>query len=685
MSHLRFSRGSVALCLCMCLGLFLLVTPVGAATGDISTVAGGGINEGGPASEAGIFRPWRVYVDVNDNIYIADWGGSMIQKIDAATGILTRAVGNGLSGRDIGESGETGPADQMTIRPPTDVAADSQENIYFNYQGAIWKADVSGTVSFVNSGRGPFRIDDNDNLYFRDGSSIKKLDLVTGASSVVVGGQRMAGPDGLSFDSAGNLYFANTWDYQVFKMSPTGTVSHLAGNGERVGENFEGTFSGDGGPAIQAGLHGTKSTAVDANNNVYLADVANFRIRRVDGITGILTTVAGNGVQSPDVWQVPSYSAGDGGPATDAMFGQDFHLAVDSSGDVYISDTHNLRVRKLDVDTGIITTFAGGGNNLRGPDGLVRDGAGNFYIAQIWANKVIKVAPSGETTLVAGTGDYEFSGDGGPGIDATLKGPRTIALDGSGNVYIADRDNHRIRKVDGATGVITTLAGNGVEGFSGDGGPATEASLRWPEGVSVDAAGNVYIADTENLRIRKVDAGTGIISTIAGGAEKLFAFGLSIDSAGNVVFADTWNNLVRKMSPAGALTIVAGRPFEGGGFEGDGGPATDALINPPSDAWVDGAGNVYISDESTHRIRKVDASGTITTVAGNGTPNFTGDGGPATDATLGNPAGVTADGSGNIYFADTANLRVRKVDAAGIITTVAGGGGSTADGPCDRG
>jgi hypothetical protein len=229
---------------------------------------------------------------------------------------------------------------------------------------------------------------------------------------------------------------------------------------------------------------------------------------------------------------------------------------------------------------------------------------------------------------VAGNGSWGYSGDGGPATEAMLSYPRGVAVDASGNIYIADLYNHRIRKVD-TSGIITTVAGNGDEGYSGDGGPATEAMLDFPFGVAVDASGNIYIGDTHNYRIRKVDT-SGIITTVAGNG--------------------AW------------------------GYSGDGGPATEAMLDFPCDVAVDASGNLYIGDVYNQRIRKVDTSGIINTVAGNGSWGYSGDGGPATEAQLHGPFGVTVDASGNLYIADYDNQRIRKVDTSGIITTVAGNG-----------
>ena len=324
---------------------------------------------------------------------------------------------------------------------------------------------------------------------------------------------------------------------------------------------------------------------------------------------------------------------GDGGAATSASINSPEGIAVDGAGNLYIADMLNNRVRKVAVNTGIITTVAGNGTegfsgdggaatsaSLDYPDAVAVDGAGNLYIADARNSRIRKVAAgSGIISTVAGSGAGAISGDGGPATSATIGLPTGVAVDGAGNIYFADPwFSHAIRKVDAGTGIITTVAGNGTLGFTGDGGAATSASLRMPNGVSVDRAGNLYIADTDNNRIRKVAVGTGIITTVAGG---------------------------------GTL-----------GFPGDGGPATSASLNSPESMTVDEAGNLYIADDANNRIRKVAAgTGIITTHAGNGTAGYNGDGLGATSGEINSPQGVAADGVGDLYIADYGNNRIRKL------------------------
>ena len=347
---------------------------------------------------------------------------------------------------------------------------------------------------------------------------------------------------------------------------------------------------------------------------------------------GIITTVAGNGIGG---------FGGDGGLATNAGFDFPKSVAVDSVGNIYIADANNSRIRKVDHATGVITTVAGNGTFgfngdgglatnavLNHPYGVALDSAGNIYIADHYNSRIRRVDhTTGIITTVAGNGTAGYSGDGSA-TNASLNYPYGVALDSAGNIYIADFDNSRIRKVDHTTGIITTVAGSGAVDFSGDGGLATSAGLYWPRGVALDSIGNLYILDYGNSRIRKVDQATGIIATVAG----------------NGTF----------------------------GFSGDGGLAMSATLNP-SGVALDSAGNIYIADADNSRIRKVDhATGVITTVAGNGTFGFNGDGGLATNAVLNDPYGVALDSTGNVYIADTLNNRIRMITSSLQTYTVTG-------------
>jgi trimeric autotransporter adhesin len=341
--------------------------------------------------------------------------------------------------------------------------------------------------------------------------------------------------------------------------SGNGVISTVAGTGSYG-------YSGDEGIATSAELTFTQDVAIDASGNIYIADASNNRIRMVTKSTGIISTVAGTA----------SYGyRGDGGLATSAALNNPSSVAIDASGNIYIADTDNHRIRMVTKSTGIIST-------------------------------------------VAGTGSYGSSGDGGLATSAALSSPEGFAMDASGNIYIADAgfENSRIRMLTKSTGIISTVAGTGSDGYSGDGGLATSAALYYPYGVAIDASGNIYIADAGNNRIRMVTKSTGIISTVAGTGSS--------------------------------------------GSSGDGGLATSAALSSPRGVAIDASGNIYIAVAGNNRIRMVTKStGIISTVAGTGSSGYSGDGVLATSTGLSSPKGVAIDASGNIYIADTYNHRIR--------------------------
>ena len=301
-------------------------------------------------------------------------------------------------------------------------------------------------------------------------------------------------------------------------------------------------------------------------------------------------------------------------------------------------------------------------------------------------------AAQGDIKTVAGNGTAGSSGDGGAATSAQLNGSTGIAIDEAGNIYIADSENHVVRKVD-PNGVISTAAGTGEEGFlGGDGGLATNARLSTPSGVDVDKAGNLFIADQGNMRVRKVDT-NGIISTVAGtgfvlndgingiaaiAADLTWPTDVAFDETGNLFIVTKGDHRVFKVDTNGIITTVVGYKAPDGesafGFSGDGGAATSAKLDEPSSVAVDGAGNIFIADYLNRRIRKVDTNGIITTFAGGATHGESGDGGPASNATLSRPTGVTVDEEGNVFIADKLFSRIRKVDTDGIISTVVGSG-----------
>ncbi len=335
----------------------------------------------------------------------------------------------------------------------------------------------------------------------------------------------------------------------------------------------------------------------------------------------IIETMAGIGGKE-------SYT-GDGGPATLAKLNLPMAMAIDKVGNIYIADERNSAIRKVD-NAGIITT-------------------------------------------VAGNGIFDYAGDGGPATAAHLSNVAGLAIDANDNLYVADEVNNRIRKID-RNGRITTIAGNGKMGYSGNGKAATLAALYYPIGVAVDAVGNVFFADAGNNAVRCITK-DGIINTVAGtgaggytgdggpasAARLSHPTGVAIDPGGDLYIADEKNNVIRKVSPArgGKISTIAGTGKPG--YGGDNGPARNASLNNPTGIAADSAGNLYIADYNNNRIRKIDAAGSMTTVAGTGAKGTGGDGGPATDAQFYVPWNVTADSRGNLYIADFGNNKVRKV------------------------
>ena len=475
--------------------------------------------------------------------------------------------------------------------------------------------------------------DKEGNLLITDSAlnRIRKVSARTGIITTVVGNRapRLVNPQGIAFDRKGNLYIVDT-GHNVVRVvtSDDGAIETLAGNGEKG-------FSGDEGPAGEASLSSPIGISVAPNGDVFIADTENHRIRMIDGQTGIITTLAGTG---------QSGFSGNGGPATAASLSSP-QAVLYLDGDVLVADTNNHAVRRIDRQTGII-------------------------------------AP------LAGTGFPGFLGDQGPAGSARLLFPTRLAVDSSGNVYIADTSNLRIRKVSAETGIITTVAGTGENGFSGDNGPPTSAALSLPVGLAVNAADDLFIADVGNHRVRRVSASRNVsapsIVTVAGDGEPpttgdgqpateaslSYPAGTVVDSSGNLFIAEAGHHRVRRVDAESRIIIsVVGTDERG--FSEDGVSAAGALLNVPSALALDSSGSLLIADRENHRVRRVDLqTGVVTTIAGNGQPGFSGDGGPGTGASLFSPQGLAVDGQGNVFIADTGNHRVRYVNSNGVINTL---------------
>lgn len=436
---------------------------------------------------------------------------------------------------------------------------------------------------------------------------------------------------GTAFDSAGNLYFADRYNRRIRRVSRAGIIDTVAGGGQLP------PGLSDGGPATAAFLDLTGGVAIDtARGLLYLAGISS--VRRVNLATGIITTYAG-GINGGSF-------AGDGGPATAAKLSSPQGLTVDRDGNLHIADFYNDRVRRVDVATGIITTVAGGGTG----------------------------------------------GDGGPATAAAVGRPFAVALDAEGNLYVQDGSISRVRRVDRATGILSTFAGGGVSS-TGEGIPATSAALVSARDIALDEEGNLYVAEAGRGRIRRVSGADRTIRTVVGTAfdpslEEGIAptsarlsrpTGVALDRQGRLLVSDSENDVIRIADlSARTISTFAGKP---GGLSGDGGLASQSQVFRPEDLAIDASGNVFLSEPSANRVRRVASStGRIGAYAGTGTSGFTGDGGPATAARVNRPRGLALDSTGALYIADQVNNRIRRVRSTGVIDTVAGSGAFTSDG-----
>ncbi|HET9307070.1 MAG TPA: choice-of-anchor D domain-containing protein [Candidatus Sulfotelmatobacter sp.] len=644
----------------------ILLTQPALAQDVISTVIGGGPNDM-PALDANVNLPAAIAVDSSGNYYIASAAQNRIFKVDT-TGLLTVLAGNGLAGYS--GDGVTGGAPSAALNGPQGVAVDASGNVYIadTYNFVIRKVDTANTITTISGTQG----------------------TCGGSAST------LCYPNGVAADTSGNLFIADTSDCQIKKLVLSSlTITVFAGNGTCG-------YSGDGGAPSSAELNQPNGVVVDGSGDVFIADTNNFVIREVVKSTGKIRTVAGNNALGG------GYS-GDGGPATSAQISYVYKLAVNSTGTtVTVADgAYNSVIRQFTVG-GNINTVAGGGSGtgcagfsgdtgpataacLYYPQGVAVSSTGTVYVADSDNERVRSFTVGGNINTIAGNGSATEATvvNGVPANGVDLFYPFGVFEDPSGNIFVADQSNQMIREL--SSGLVNAYAGTGTQGFTGDGGSATAAELSNPSGVARDSSGNIYIADEYNCVIRKVTPG-GTISAFAGidanapspscgysgdggpatNAELYYPASVYVDSKNNVYIPDTYNHVVREVT-GGTITTIAGIPGQAG-YSGDGGPATSAKLYYPEGVALDGAGNIYIADNSNHRIREVNAAtGTISTVAGNGACAFSGDG-IAIENSLCYPSGVWADVNGNLFIADSSNQRLRWVSAGGIMTTFGGNG-----------
>ena len=593
--------------------------------GILHAFAGDGIpghsGDGGPACEARFFLPHDLSQDRHGNLYLSDLGNYTIRRIDYLTGIVTRVAGSGALGR----GGDGGLAIEAELDCTCGVAVDGDGNLYLSSEWTNNIRRVDHRTGLVETVYGH-----NARHYPSERGNSRPFagpGLSLGGYHGDGGPARDAGfyhPEHLAFDSKDNLYVCDNSNHRVRKIDQlTQTITTVFGTGQR-GSN------GDGGPATEASVLMPDAICLDASDNLYIGEKYGFRIRRVDAKTGFAATLVGTGVPGFGEEGLPG--------SVTSCNSVESGIFADPDGTVFWGDCSG-RLRRYDGNTGIVTTVLGGTSVhdgeeakrgfLNGPGGMSVGPDGQIYIADVWNQRIRAIdSISGIIRTVAGTGARAYGGDSGPATVAHLGNPHDVSVDAGGRVVIADTRHGHVRRVD-CDGVIWNIAGAAFQWDKGDGGAANQACLVHPLSVAHAPNQDIFIGDAVG-RIRKVDALTGIITTVAG-------IGLS-------------------------------------GYAGDGGPATQARIGSPTAVCFDRMGHLYFSDAEYHVIRRVDAeSGIITTVVGTGISGFTPDGTRAGEVKLAAPWGVAVDGAGQVYFSDSRNNRVRRVASNGLIETVAGG------------
>jgi uncharacterized protein (TIGR03437 family) len=568
--------------------------------------------------------------------------------------------------------------------------ADSAGNIYIGDNGndRIRVVNASANINtFVFGVAANMKMDSTGAIYTADGYALVYKILPNGDVTVLAGttpgyggdngpatSAMLNGPNGVAVDALGNVFVADTYNQLIRKITPDGKIQTIAGNGTLA-------YGRSGVAATSTGLAYPYGVEVDAAGNVYISE--EYLIRKVD-VNGLITTIAGDGVSPND------------GLAIDTAIGPWVALAEDKSSNLYLADAGYNMVRMISPQGNIITLagsqtagFSGDGNYgtkalLNGPSGLSVDAQGNVYIADEFNHRIRKLTPLGFISTIAGATHY--AGDGGPATAALLHRPQQAVTDSAGNLYVSDTNNNAIRRVD-TKGNITTIAGNGMCNYGGDNGKAVAATLCYPQALVFDSAGNLYIADSSNCVVRRIDT-NGVITTIAGNetcaaftsasgsptsTTFLGPFGLAIDSQNFLYISDNMTNQVRVMSlskgatQGATLSLFAGSG--GTGSNGDGGLSSAALLNGPTAIAAGPDGSIYIADSGNNRVRKV-------TPAAPGSPGIIG---PVAisgskGAMLGDPDGIVVDASNNLYVAWGGSDVVTKTTPAGLTTLLAGTG-----------
>ena len=687
------------------LAVLILSASVARGQNTISTVAGGPPANNVSPTAAPIEGPEAMVRDSSGNLYVVN-DNDVIYKVTPGT-VVPSSMSIYAGNNTAGFSPNGTLASASLLYEPIGAALDVNGNLYFSDQNNCVVREIVAASGVMNTVAGTAHVCN----YSGDGGQATSAELNY--------------PQEVALDGSGNLYIADINNSIVRRVVlSTGIITTYAGTPQTAG------FPSNGVLATSTMLSGPIALAVDTGGNLFIADQNDDVVCRVDFNSKDITIVAGTG---------NSGYSGDGGPATAATMRVPDGAAVDGAGNLYIADAENAAIREVFSPTNPntpnqITTIVGNGTfgfngdgaagtstELTNPAGLFVDSTtGNLWIADYWSNRVrLYTASTKIVTTVVGSGAV---GDGGlaTGPSVSLYYPRNPALDASGNLYLVDAQNDRIREVSAADQTISTVVGNGIPCAQptlpcGDGGLAINASLFMPRTVTVEPSGNLLVADDGDLRIREVTGSTGIIKTIVGsgnlcaapfsscgdGGPALSASlndarGAVLDAAGNLYFVDAQDNRVREVDTTGTITTVAGDGPDGnapvgcipaGNFSGDGGPAVNATLDCPLGLDIDSSGNLYVADTDNNVIRKIDTGSPriITTIAGTGVAGNSGDNGPATSAMLNTPDRVSVNGAGNFFISDSGNNRIRRVDGTSKIITAFAGNGSFAfagdDGP----